>query len=66
MAFMIMMGFGIMPPWYVILPALLYVFISSGIIAQGRIEGNKDAQFFIQALKARSEENRQRQMRKMN
>jgi hypothetical protein len=48
------------------LPALLYVFLSAGIIALGRIEGNKQSQFFIQALKARSEENKQRQMRKMN
>jgi|SRR6478736_3106443 len=66
MAFMVMMGFGIMPPWYVILPSLLYVFLSSGIIALGRIEGNKEARFFIQALKEQSEENKQHAMRKMN
>jgi len=66
MGFMIMMGFGIMPPWYIILSCLLYVFLSSGIIALGRVEGNKDAQFFIQALKVRSEESKQREMRKMN
>jgi hypothetical protein len=66
MAFMIMMGFGIIPPWYIILPCLLYVFVSSGNIAFGRIEANKDARFFTQALRKRGEENKQRQMRKMN
>jgi hypothetical protein len=64
--FMIAMGFGIWPPWYVILPCLFYVFLSSGIIAHGRIEANKDARFFIHALKKRSQENKQREMRRMN
>jgi hypothetical protein len=66
LAFMILIGFGIVLPWYVVLPALLYVFVSAGFIALGRIEANKDARFFVQALRKRSEENKQRQMRKMN
>lgn len=48
------------PPWWVITSALLYVFISAGIIALGRIESNHDSKFFIQALKERSEENKRR------
>ena len=54
------------PPWYFLLPAFLYVFISSGIIALGRIQANKDARFFIRMLKRRSDENKQREMRRMN
>jgi hypothetical protein len=61
--FMIALAFGIYPPWYVMLPCLFYVFMSAGIIAFGRMESNKDARSFIQAL--RSDEN-QRAMRKMN
>jgi hypothetical protein len=54
-----------MPPWYIISSAFLYVFISTGIICTGRIQANKDARFFIHALKKRSEDN-QRKMRRMN
>ena len=53
------------PPWWFISAALLYTFISTGIIALGRIESNRDSKFFIQALRKRSEENK-RAMRKMN
>jgi hypothetical protein len=64
--FMIALGFGLDPPWYVILPSLFYVFVSSGIIAIGRIEANKDAKFFIETIKRQSEEIQKHAMRKMN
>lgn len=53
------------PPWYIIASALIYVFTSSSLIFFGRIESNKDARFFIQALRKLGEENK-RSMRKMN
>lgn len=65
-ASMIAYSVGWTPPWFIILPAFLYVFISSGFIAVGRMESNKDARLFIEAIKQRSEENRKRAMRKMN
>jgi hypothetical protein len=40
------------------MPAFLYIFISASIICLGRIAANKDAKFFIQALRKRSDENR--------
>jgi hypothetical protein len=46
------------PPWYMTASAFMYVFISSGIIFFGRTEANKDAKFFIHAIKERSEENK--------
>jgi hypothetical protein len=55
-----------MPPWYIVSSAFMYVFISAGIICFGRIEANRDARFFIQALRKRSDENKQRRMREMN
>jgi hypothetical protein len=53
-------------PWYLITPAFLYVFISAGLICLGRIDTNKEAKVFIQALRERSAENKSRAMRKMN
>jgi len=64
--FMIAMGFDIMPPWYVILPTFLYVFLSSGIIALDRIEANKNNKFFIDSIKRQSETIQKHVMRKMN
>lgn len=58
--------FGWTPPSYFISVAFIYTFMSTGIICMGRIETNKEARFFIHALKKRSEQNKQRQMRKMN
>lgn len=52
--------FGWKPPWYAVSSAFLYVFVSAGIIFFGRIESNRDARFFMQALKKRSEENKRR------
>ncbi|HWI70134.1 MAG TPA: hypothetical protein VNS88_17510 [Nitrospiraceae bacterium] len=46
------------PPWYLLMSAFLYVFISSGIIFLGRIEANKDAKEFIRTLRAKSKENK--------
>jgi hypothetical protein len=48
------------PPWFVLLPTYLYVFLSAGIIALGRIESNKNASAFIDMIKKRSEENKRR------
>ena len=48
------------PPWYIIMPAFLYCFVSSGIITMGRIESNKNARAFANALKQQSEENKRR------
>jgi hypothetical protein len=53
------------PPWFLIGTAFIYVFISAGLICMGRIEANKDARFFIRALRERSDDNK-RAMRKMN
>jgi hypothetical protein len=62
----LLMGFTKwIPPWYFISSAFLYCFISTGLITMGRIESNKDAKFFIRALRQKSAEN-QRTMRKMN
>jgi hypothetical protein len=55
----------IIPPWYVLLATFFYVFVSTGIIALGRVEANRDAKFFIEALKRQSEENKLK-VRKMN
>ena len=60
--FMVAFPFGVRPPLYVVLPCLSYVFISSGIIALGRIENNRDAQFWIETARRVSELNK----RKMN
>jgi hypothetical protein len=49
---------GWTPPWYFTSAAFMYVFISAGIICMGRIQSNKDAKFFIHALRKRSEENK--------
>jgi hypothetical protein len=65
-ASMIAYGFGWNPPWPIMLSALFYVGVSAGIIAFGRMEANKDARFFVQALRKRSDENGKRAMRKMN
>jgi len=62
--FMIGTGFGLQTPWFVILPCLLYVFISSGIIAYGRIESNRDSKVYLRSLQRVSEANKR--MRKMN
>lgn len=48
------------PPWYVTSIAFLYVFTSTGLICTGRIESNRDARFFMRALKKRSDENKRR------
>ena len=65
-AIVLCMGiFAWTPQWWAIMPAFLYVFISTGIICLGRIEANRDAKFFIHALRKRSEDN-ERAMRKMN
>lgn len=48
------------PPWYFLMPAFLYIFISAGIICLGRIESNQEAKFFIHALREQSEENKRR------
>jgi hypothetical protein len=58
--------FNRLPPWWIISSAFMYVFISAGIIFFGRIEANREAKFFLQALKRQSEINEMRQMRKMN
>lgn len=52
------------PPWLLIGAAFLYVFINAGIICLGRMEANRDAKFFMHALRKRSDENKR--MRKMN
>jgi hypothetical protein len=62
---MIAYGFGWNPPWFIILSCIFYTGVSSGIIAMGRMQANRDAHFFIQALRPRSAEN-QRAMRRMN
>lgn len=59
-ASLIAAGFGWHPPWFIIGVALFYVGVSAGIIAAGRIEANKDAKFFVQALRRQSEENKRR------
>jgi len=56
-AFMIALPW-ITPPWYITLSFMVYVFLSSGIIALGRIEGNKAARGFAGMLKAMSDENK--------
>jgi membrane protein required for beta-lactamase induction len=53
------------PPWVLTGTAFLYVFVTAGLICMGRIEANRDAKFFIQALRKRSDENK-RTMRKIN
>lgn len=58
-AMVLLMGFTKWtPPWYFIMSAFLYVFISTGAICWGRIESNRDAEFFIRALRTRSDENK--------
>ena len=60
------MGFtGWTPPWWFLMPVLLYTFTSTGIICYGRIEANKDAKFYIETIKRQSAANEQRVMRKM-
>ena len=56
-AFMIALPW-ITPPWYVTLGVLMYVFLSSGLIALGRIEGNREARGFVGMIKAMSEQNK--------
>jgi hypothetical protein len=58
---MVLLPLDVHPPWYILLPAYTYIFLSAGIIALGRMESNKDARLFVQMLKDRSEE-----IRKMN
>jgi hypothetical protein len=48
------------PPWWLAMPAFLYCFISSAIIALGRIEANRDARVFTALLRKKSEENKRR------
>jgi hypothetical protein len=65
LAFMIGYGFGLQVPWYIILPCIFYTAVSSGIIAMGRIESNRDARAFMVRIEQRSELNEQYR-RKMN
>ena len=60
LASLIAYGFGFPPPWFITMSCLLYVFVSAGIIATGRIEANKDAKVFTRALRRQSEENKRR------
>lgn len=55
-AFMIALPW-ITPPWYVMLGVLVYVFLSSGLVAIGRIEGNRASRGFIVMIKKQSDEN---------
>src|SRR5213078_4524446 len=64
--FMIAMGFGILPPWYITLLCLFYVFLSSGFIALGRMDANMEAWFFNDTLRKLSEEDKKHANREMN
>lgn len=46
------------PPWYILLPLMCYVFLSSGLIALGRIEGNNEARGFVDMIRKMSDENK--------
>lgn len=56
--YIIAYGFGVKPPWFFILSCMGYTFITTMIIANGRIEANREAREWIKTMQVLSERNK--------